>query len=92
MVTEVTADTVPGLTVKAAVVAPCGSIMPPGVIPAGELDKLISIPPNGAGPVRVTVPVAEPPLGIIVGATATLAKVAGAGGFTVTEQVLIRLR
>ncbi len=90
--TWVTVDTVPGLTVKVAVVAPCGKIRLAGVIPAGELDKLTSMPPNAAGLVRVTVPVAELPLAIVPGTTTTLAKVAGAGGFTVIEEILIRLR
>jgi len=55
------------------------------VSPAGELDRLTSAPPNPAGLFRVTVPVAEPPLAIILGATTRLARVA-ARGFTVTEE------
>jgi len=91
MVTVVTVDTVPGVTVKVDVEEPCANIRPPGVVPAGSLDKLISMPPNGAGPVRVTVPVAEPPLAIVLGATTTLAKVT-ARGFTVTAQVWLTPR
>ncbi len=87
MVAVVTLDTVPGVTVKVAVVEPCGSMRPAGVIPAGSLDKLINMPPNAAAPVSVTVPVAEPPLVIVLGATVMLAKVTSTSGPTVTAQV-----
>ena len=85
-------DTVPAITAKVAVVAPCATVTLAGIVsPAGELDRLTSAPPDAAGLVSVTVPVAEPPLVIVLGATATLAKAAPAG-FTVTTEVWLTLR
>jgi len=85
-------DTVPAVTVKVAVVEPCATVTLAGMVsPAGELDKLTTTPPEPAGLVRVTVPVAETPLAIILGDTATLDKAAG-GGFTVTVEVLFTPR
>jgi len=68
-------------------VAPCATVTLAGIVsPAGELDKLITAPPGAAGLVSVTVPVPEPPLVIVLGATETVER-AAAGGFTVTEEV-----
>jgi len=58
--------------------------------PAGELDKLTTTPPDPAGLVKLTVPVAEPPLVMVLGVTPTLARAvvkAMTGGFTVTAKV-----
>jgi hypothetical protein len=41
------------------------------------MDKAIDAPPVGAGPLRVTVPVADVPPNTVGGATATLTRVAG---------------
>ncbi len=87
MVTDVTVDTVPPVTVNVAVVAPCATVTLAGIVsPAGELDKLTVAPPDPAGLLSVTVPVAEPPLAIELGATARLDK-AATGGFTITPNV-----
>ena len=85
-------DTVPAVTAKVAVVEPCATVTLGGIVrPAGELDRLTTAPPEPAGLVRVTVPVAEPPLVIVLGATDTLDKAAG-GGFTITAEVLFTPR
>jgi hypothetical protein len=80
-------DTVPAVTANVAEVAPCATVTLVGIVsPAGELDKLTTAPPEGAALVKVTVPVADPPLAIVLGATATLDR-AAAAGFTVTPTV-----
>jgi len=80
-------DTVPAVTAKVAVVEPCATVTLGGIVrPAGELDRLTTAPPEPAGLVRVTVPVAVPPLAIVLGANATLDRAAG-GGFTVTPKI-----
>ncbi len=85
-------DTVPTVIAKVAVVEPWATVTLAGIVsPAGELDRLTTAPPDPAELVNVTVPVAEPPLAIVLGATATLAK-AAAGGFTVTTEVLFTPR
>ena len=90
--TVVAVDTVPAVTAKVAEVEPCTTMTLAGIVsPAGELDRLTSAPPDPAGLFRVTVPVAEPPLAIELGATAMLDRVA-AGGFTVTDEVLFTPR
>ena len=87
--TAVAVDTVPPVTANVAVVAPCATVTLAGIVsPAGELDKLTTAPPDPAAFVSVTVPVAEPPLAIVLGATITLDKAAG-GGFTVTADVML---
>ncbi len=92
MVTDVAVDTVPPVTVNVAVVAPCATVTLAGMVsPAGELDKLTTAPPDPAGLVNVKVPVADPPLAMVPGATATLDSEA-AGGFTVTTEVLLTPR
>ena len=85
-------DTVPAVTLKLAVAEPCATVTLAGIVsPAGELDKLTTTPPDPAGLVSVTVPVAEPPLAIVLGATETVER-AAAGGFTVTAEVLFTPR
>jgi len=85
-------DTTPAATAKVAVVAPCANVTFAGIVsPAGELDKLTTAPPDPAGLVSVTVPVAEPPLVIVLGATETVER-AAVGGFTVTAEVLFTPR
>jgi len=91
-VTDVAVDTVAAVTAKVAEVAPCATVMLVGIVsPAGELDKLTTAPPEGAALLKVTVPVADPPLAITAGATATLAN-AAPGGFTVTPAVWLTPR
>ncbi len=93
MVTVVAVDTVPEVTPKVAVVEPCATVTLAGIVsPPGELDRLTSTPPGPAGLVRLTVPVAEPPLMIVLGATATLARATVPGGFTVTTAVWLAPR
>jgi hypothetical protein len=83
-VIEVAVDTVPALTAKVAELAPCATVTLVGIVsPAGELDKLTTTPPEGAALLKVTVPVADPPLAITPGATAMLDN-AAPGGFTIT--------
>ena len=90
IVTVVAVETVPAVTEKVVVVEPCATVTLAGIVsPAGELDKLTSTPPDPAALVRVTVPVAEPPLAIVLGATATLDKATVPGGFTVTTAVWV---
>ena len=85
-------ETVPAVTAKVAVVAPCANVTLAGIVsPAGELDKLTTAPPDPAALLSVTVPVAELPLAIVLGATATLDK-AGASGLIVTMEVLFTPR
>ena len=79
---------------KVAVVEPWTTVTLAGIVsPAGELDRLTSTPPGPAGLVKVTVPVAETPLTIVLGATTTLARdAAPPKGLTVTEEVLFTPR
>jgi len=78
-VTGVAVDTVAAVTAKVAEVAPCATVTLVGIVsPAGELDRLTTAPPEGAALVNVTVPVADPPLAIVLGVTATLDRAAPA--------------
>ena len=69
MVTEVFATTELVVTVKAAVVAFAATVTLAGTWAAAVLllDSVTTAPPDGAGPLRVTVPVAEAPAGTEVG-------------------------
>jgi len=56
--------------VNVAVVDPAGTTTNGGTLAAKLLDNRFTVAPAaGAGPVRVTVPVTEPPPGIVVGDT-----------------------
>jgi hypothetical protein len=91
-ITEVAVDTVPAVTAKVAELAPCATVTFEGnVNPTGELDRLTTAPPDPAGLLSRTVPIAELPLTMELGAIATPDK-AAPGGFTVTAFVLFAPR
>jgi hypothetical protein len=85
---EVTAYVV---TVKVAVVAPAATVTEDGGLATlvRLLDRVTTIPPAGAGPVKVTVPIEGVPPATEVGSRLTEARAAGAG--TVTVSVAVRL-
>jgi len=84
-VTAVAELTVPAVTVKVAEVCPCGTVTDEGTLAAEllELDSDTEMPPLPAADVRVTVPVAVPPLAIVLELTDMLLS-AGGGGLMVT--------
>jgi len=84
---EVAALTVPAVTVNFAEVAPCATVTLAGTLAAVEfeLESDTTAPPEGAAAVIVTVPVAEPPLAIVLGLTETLLN--AAAGLMVTPNV-----
>ena len=81
------------MTVKVAPLAPAGTVTLEGT-PAAPLllDSMISTPPAGAGPLRVTVPVEDctPPT-TLVGFNVSEESVGGGGGAGVTVSVAVRL-
>jgi len=83
-VTAVTELTVPAVTAKVADVCPWGIVTEAGTVAAEllELDSDTETPPLPAADVRVTVPVAVPPLAIVLELTDKLLS-AGAGGLMV---------
>ena len=73
------------VTVNVAVVAPAATLTDAGVCAEALLDPSVTLaPPDGAGPVRVTVPVDGKPPITDAGESATDCK---AGGFTVSVAV-----
>jgi len=75
-VTELATETV--VTVKVAVVAPAATVTLLGVDALVLLeDKLTAIPPAGAGPLNVTVPIEDVPPTTDVGERATPLSIAG---------------
>jgi len=84
-VTAVAELTVPAVTVKVAEVWPWGIVTEAGTVAAEvlELDSDTEMPPLPAADVRVTVPVAVPPLAIVLELTDMLLS-AGRGGLMVT--------
>jgi hypothetical protein len=79
-VTRVDVLTDPAVIVKVPEVAPGASVTTAGrVSPAGELESVITAPRDPAGLVSVTVPVAEPPLATVLGATVKLDRLAPGG-------------
>jgi hypothetical protein len=63
--------TVPAAALKVAVVLPAGTVTVPGTVTAVLLlDSETKTPPVGAGPLNVTVPVADAPLTTLAGLTA----------------------
>jgi len=84
-VTAVAELTVPAVTVKVAEVCPWGTVTEAGTVAAEvlELDSDTETPPLPAADVRVTVPVAVPPLAIVLELTDKLLS-AGGGGLMVT--------
>ena len=91
-VTDVAELTVPAVTVKVAEVCPCGTVTEAGTLAAEllELESATAIPPLPAADVSVTVPVAVPPLAIVLELTERLLS-AGGGGSTVIPNVVSAL-
>ncbi len=77
------------LTVNVAEIEPCGTVTLEGTLAAVvlELESETATPLAPAADVRVTVPVPDCPLTIVLGLTEMLLK-AGAGGLIVTTNVL----
>src|SRR5687767_1568534 len=82
MVTEVEALTGPVATLKAALVAPAGTLTLGGVAatPVLLLESATSAPPDGAALVSVTVPSDEEPPTTVVGLSVSVESVAASGG------------
>lgn len=80
------------MTVKVAEVWPFATVTKAGTVAAEvfEVESDTEMPPLPAAEVRVTVPVAVPPLAMELALTATLLS-AGGGGLTVTPYVLMTL-
>jgi hypothetical protein len=75
------------VTIKVAEVAPAGTVTKPGTVALVELDDIkTAVPPAGAAPFSVTVPVLELPPGTLDGAHVN---VATSGGFTVSLAVTV---
>ena len=86
MVADVETRTIDVRTVKDALVAPAGTITLEGTLAAPLLlESVMVIPPAGAGPVRVTVPVEDcrPPM-TLEGFSLSDERVGGGGGAGVT--------
>src|SRR6266478_9917205 len=94
MVTAVDAVTVLVLTVNVALVAPAATVTLAGTLAAAVLllESVTSAPPDGAGPLNVTVPVEDcvPPI-TLVGLSVSDQRVAAGGGAdaAVIEAVLV---
>jgi hypothetical protein len=87
IVTEVDADTGDVVTANVALVLPAGTVTDAGTVAAALLlPRDITIPPTGAGPLRVTVPVEPLPPSTLVGLRLNELK---AGGFTVNVAVRV---
>jgi hypothetical protein len=89
-VTGVAALTVPAVTVNVTEVWPCGTVAVAGTLAAVvlELESDTVMPPLPAAAVRLTVPVADPPLAIALELTVRLLS-AGGGGLTVIPNVAL---
>jgi hypothetical protein len=85
-------DTAIVVTLNVAVVEPAGTVTLAGT-KAGEpfVHKSILMPPEGAGALSVTVPVADIPAVTLVGFTETSDRVALVAGVMVSEAVLLVL-
>src|SRR5260370_40811647 len=94
MLTVVEAATALVLTVKVALVAPAATITLDGVLAADVLllDSVTTAPPEGAAPLRVTVPVADctPPTTVVgFGVGEGSADAGGGAGVTMNEPALV---
>src|SRR5437773_1656776 len=93
MVTEVETRTMEVFTVKVALVAPAGTVTLDGTVATDVslLESATCAPPDGAGPLSVTLPVDEFPPVTLVGLRVREVRVGGGGGagFTVSEAVLV---
>jgi hypothetical protein len=78
------------VTENVADVEPCGTVTLEGTLAAVvlELESATAAPPLPAASVRLTVPVPDWPLTIVLGLTETLLR-AAAGGLTVRPNVLL---
>jgi hypothetical protein len=94
MVTAVDASTALVLTVNVALVAPAATVTLDGTVAAAVLllERATNVPPDGAAPLSVTVPVEDcvPPT-TLVGVRLSDESVIGGGGtgVTVSEAVLV---
>jgi hypothetical protein len=81
--------TLPAVTVNVAEVEPCGTVTVAGTLAAEvfELESDTDMPPLPAAAVRVTVPLPDWLLTIVLGLTETLLR-AGGGGLMVRLNVL----
>jgi hypothetical protein len=78
IVAGVEADTAVVFTVNVAVVAPAATVTLVGTVALVTLEaKLTAVPPEAAGPDRVTVPVDVLPPATVVGLSETLTSVGG---------------
>jgi len=81
------------LTVKVALVDPAAIVTLEGTVATDVslLESVACAPPDGAGPLRVTVPVEESPPVTVVGFRASKVSVGvgGGAGFTVSEAELV---
>lgn len=92
IVTVVAVGTLVVLTVKLALVTLAGTVTMPGTSPAGlSLVSDMAMPPVGAGPLSVTVPVAELPPTMPLGFTVMEDRVTGTGGMTVSVVLFLVL-
>jgi len=89
----VDAETVLVLTVNVALVAPAATVTLDGTVATDVslLESATCAPPDGAGPLSVTVPVEEFPPVTLVGLNVSEVRVGvgGAVGFTVSEADLV---
>ena len=89
----VDAETALVLTVNVALVAPAATVTMEGTVATDVslLESATCAPPDGAGPLSVTVPVEEFPPVTLVGLNASEVRVGvgGAAGFTVSEAALV---
>jgi len=77
-------------TVKVKLLAPAGTVTLEGTVAAPLLlESSTCAPPVGAAPLSVTVPVEGDPPFTLVGLTANEESMAGLGGVTVSEAVLV---